>query len=64
MYYYDNEDFNSNDVYEIAKNTTKEDELFEYADIPDYLKNNFNIRKENKDYKQDEDVENDFDLTL
>lgn len=56
--------FNSNDVYEIAKNTTKEDELFEYADIPDYLKNNFNIRKENKDYKQDEDVENDFDLTL
>ena len=64
MDYYDNEDFNSNDVYEIAKNTTKEDELFEYADIPDYLKNNFNIRKENKDYKQDEDVENDFDLTL
>ena len=64
MAYYDNEDFNSNDVYEIAKNTTKEDELLDYADIPDYLKNNFNIRKENKDYKQDEDVENDFDLTL
>lgn len=32
--YYDNQDFNSNDVYVIAENTTKEDELFDYASIP------------------------------
>ncbi len=36
--YYDNQDFNSNDIYEIAKNTTKEDELFDYTNIPSYLK--------------------------
>lgn len=41
--YYDNQDFNSNDIYEIAKNTTKEDELFDYAEIPSYLKNNNEI---------------------
>lgn len=32
--YYDNQDFNSSDVYVIAENTTKEDELFDYASIP------------------------------
>lgn len=36
--YFDNQDFNSNDVYDISKGTAKEDELFEYADIPSYLK--------------------------
>ena len=36
--YYDNQDFNSNDVYEIAENTTKEDDLFDYADVPNFLK--------------------------
>ena len=41
--YYDNEDFNSNDIYEIAENTSKEDELFDYADIPSYLKSNKDI---------------------
>lgn len=41
--YYDNQDFNSNDIYEIAENTSKEDELFDYADIPNYLKNNNEI---------------------
>lgn len=27
--YYDSQDFNSNDIYEIAENTTKEDKLFD-----------------------------------
>ena len=31
--YYDNEDFDKDDIYDIAMDTTKEDELFEYADI-------------------------------
>ncbi len=46
--YYDNQDFNSNDVYDISKGTTKEDELFDYADIPSYLKSN-NLNDNNKD---------------
>ncbi len=36
--YYDNEDFNANDVYDILKGTTKEEELFDYAGVPIYLK--------------------------
>ena len=36
--YYDNKDFDSNDVYDISKGTTKEDELFDYAKVPSYLK--------------------------
>lgn len=48
--YYDNEDFNSKDIYEIAENTTKEHELFDYADIPSYLKtNNKNSNEKDKD---------------
>lgn len=35
---YGNQDFNSNDIYKIAENTTKEDELFGYVDIHSYLK--------------------------
>lgn len=31
-------DFSQNDVYEISKGTSKEDELFEFANIPDYYK--------------------------
>ena len=31
-------DFDSNDVYDILKGTAKEDELFDYAEIPSYLK--------------------------
>ena len=38
--YYDNQDFNSNDVYDISKGTTKEDELFDYAGVPSYFKTN------------------------
>jgi hypothetical protein len=54
--YYDNQDFNSEDVYDISKETTKEDELFDYADIPSYLKT------DNKSYEtKDKD---DFEMTL
>ncbi len=36
--YYDNQDFNMYDVKDISKGTTKEDELFDYAGVPSYLK--------------------------
>ena len=36
--YYDNDDFDKKDVKDISVATTKQDELFEYANIPDYLK--------------------------
>lgn len=54
--YFDNNDFNSNDVYDISKGTTKEDELFDYADIPSYLKN------DNKSYENND--KNDFEISL
>ena len=38
-YYYNIKEFNSKDVYNIAKGTDKEDKLFDYADIPSYYKN-------------------------
>ena len=47
--YYDNKDFDSKDVYDISKETTKEDELFDYADIPSYYK----TRKSNDRDKDD-----------
>lgn len=34
--YYDNEDFEQDDIYDITKDTTKEDELFEYTNIDNY----------------------------
>ena len=49
--YYDVEEFDSNDVYHIAKGTTKEDELFDYADIPSYYK----TRKNSYNYKKTKD---------
>lgn len=39
---------NKEDIYDIAKETTKEDELFDYADISSFLKTN---RKEDKEIK-------------
>ena len=49
--YYDNKDFDSNDVYDISKGTTKEDELFDYAKVPSYLKTHKNYDME---YDKDE----------
>ena len=43
------------DVYDISKGTTKEDELFDYADVPDYYKTNYN------DY--DCEKEDDFEIS-
>ena len=50
--YYDNKDFNSNDVYDIGVGTTKEDELFDYADISSYYKTKKDIdRGKNDDFE-------------
>lgn len=51
--YYDNQDFNSNDIRDISRGTTKEDELFEYADVPSYYKTNrkTNSNREKDDYE-------------
>ena len=35
---YDNEEFDMKDVVGISKGTTKQDELFDYVEAPDYLK--------------------------
>ena len=51
--YYDNQDFDTNDVYDISKGTTKEDELFDYAGVPSYLKTN----EENYNDKEKDDFE-------
>ena len=55
--YYDVKEFDSNDVYHIAKGTTKEDELFDYANIPDHYK----IRKKQYDSELEKD---DFGISL
>ena len=48
--YYDNKDFDNNDIYDIAKDTDSEKELFDYADISNYsLVNN--------EYDKDDDYE-------
>ena len=54
--YYDNQDFDKNDVYDISKGTTKEDELFDYAGVPSYLKTS---KKSYKDKNKD-----DFEISL
>lgn len=55
-YYYDNKNFDSNDVYDISKGTTKEDELFDYADVPSYLKTS------KKSYKEKD--KDDYEISL
>ena len=45
--YFDNNDFDMNDVVEISRGTTKEDELFDYVKAPSYLKTNKKTHKEN-----------------
>ena len=56
--YYFEDRFDSKDVYDISKGTSKEDELFEYASIPSYLKE-YQDGKEKKEKNKD-----DFDLSL
>ena len=52
--YYDSDDFNQKDVKDISVGTTKQDELFEYANIPDYYKERIRDK--------DEYVKNDYDM--
>jgi len=47
--YFDVKEFDSNDIYDISKGTTKEDELFDYANIPDYYKTRKDIYEKEKD---------------
>ena len=54
--YFDNQDFDSKDVYNISKETTKEDELFDYARVPSYLKTNKKI--------YDDKEKDDFEMSL
>ena len=53
------ERFDDKDVYDISRGTSKEDELFEYANIPYYYKE----YDENR-YNQKEKDKDDFDLSL
>ena len=50
--YYNYGDFQQEDIIDVARGTTKEDELFDYAYVPDYHKAN------------SEDIEDDYDMSL
>ena len=52
--YYDYGDFQQQDIIDIAHGTTKEDELFDYAYIPDY----------HKTYNEDKEIDDDFGMSL
>lgn len=45
------------DVVRISKGTTKQDELFDYVDVPDYYKERV------RDYDEDGYDKDDFDLS-
>ena len=47
-------DFDQQDIIDIAHGTTKEDELFDYAYIPDY----------HKSHNEDKDIDNDLDISI
>lgn len=49
--YYDNEDFDKDNVRYISRGTTKEDELFDYADIPDYYKTKAHNDRDKDDFE-------------
>ena len=49
--YYDNNQFDMEDVFKISKGTSKEDEIFDYANIPDYLR----FSKRNYDHRKKKD---------
>ena len=54
---YDSSEFDMGDVIKISKGTTKQDELFEYVEAPDYYKERV------RDYDEDEYYKDDFDLS-
>lgn len=47
--YFDNNDFDMNDVVKISRGTTKEDELFDYVNAPSYLKTSKKFNEKEKD---------------
>ena len=55
---YDENEFDMNDVVRISRGTTKQDELFEYAEAPDYYK------KRIRNYVKDDYDIDDFDLSM
>ena len=58
--YYDNNDFDMNDLIKVSRGTTKQDELFDYVDAPDYLKTRV---KDYDDYDKDYDKSDGFDMS-
>ena len=44
--YYDNDIMSDDDIIDIVSNTDKEQVLFDYADIPSYMKNDDEIEDE------------------
>lgn len=54
---YDNSEFDMGDVVRISKGTTKQYELFDYVEAPDYYKERV------RDYNKDEYDKDDFDLS-
>ena len=55
---YDEKEFDMSDVVGISRGTTKQDELFDYVEAPDYLKSRI------KDYDSYEKNKNDFEISL
>lgn len=55
---YDENEFDMNDVVRISRGTTKQDELFEYVEAPDYYK------KRIRNYVKDDYDIDDFDLSI
>lgn len=55
---YDENEFDMNDVVRISRGTTKQDELFEYVEAPDYLKSII------KDYDKYEKDKSDYEISL
>ena len=47
--YYNNQDFDMNDVIKISRGTTKQDELFDYVNALSYLKTNKKFNEKEKD---------------
>ena len=58
--YYDNYDFEMEDVKDIAKGTPREDSLFEYANVPDF----YRTEREFSNYENEEKDKDDFDISL
>ena len=58
---YDNNEFEMIDVAGISRGTTKQDELFDYVDAPDYLKEKV---RDYDDYEYEEKDKDDFEMSM